>query len=116
MAKKGKKTTKKAKTAPKEEAQDENVPKGYKVKKELPPVGDLLAYGAAENAGKKTTFWEDMRFPVFLMVTFFVSMFVFDFFINNYTTHKPFKLPRAAKDMAKKYRINLPKKEKEAEL
>ena len=84
------------------------IPKGYKEKPDLPPVSDLLAFGAPETANVSKTWKDKIVFPLILFVLFFLSMGVFDYFIKNYTTHKPIKLPNVSERM----RVNLPKKPK----
>ena len=84
------------------------IPKGYKEKADIPHVSDLLAFGAPETANVRKTWKDKLMFPLALFITFVLSFFVFDYMINNFTTHKPIKLPNVSERM----RVNLPKKPK----
>ena len=77
-------------------------PKGYKRKKQVPSVDFLLKNGDPESEGKPKSWAEVYGFPVFVMVTFILSFFVFYYFIENHTTHRPIKLPRMPRQMKAK--------------
>eukprot|EP00980_Cylindrotheca_fusiformis_P000290 scaffold66_cov115-Cylindrotheca_fusiformis.AAC.22 len=78
---------------------DDTVPKGYRKKKEIPGVDYLLKHGDPESEGKPKTFAETYSFPIFVVVMFILSFFVFYYFIENHTTHRPIVLPRMPKRM-----------------
>lgn len=51
--------------------------KVYKEKRKLPPIGDLLAYGAPESEGKEKTWLDVIAGPAALAVVFFISFLIF---------------------------------------
>ena len=51
--------------------------KRYRKKKQLPPVADLLAYGAEETRGQAKTWTELIGYPLILSLLFFVSLVIF---------------------------------------
>mmetsp|Transcript_12995 Transcript_12995/g.30768 ORF Transcript_12995/g.30768 Transcript_12995/m.30768 type:complete len:108 (-) Transcript_12995:558-881(-) len=81
---------------------DDSVPKGYKRKKQVPPVSFLLKNGDPESADKPQSWMDVYGPPVMIMITFILSFFVFHYFIENHTTHKPITLPRMPRQMTEK--------------
>uniref|UniRef100_A0A7S1UZZ2 Uncharacterized protein n=1 Tax=Grammatophora oceanica TaxID=210454 RepID=A0A7S1UZZ2_9STRA len=51
--------------------------KRYRAKKELPGVGEMLAYGAPEDQGREKTWCEIIGYPLALAVTFAISLLIF---------------------------------------
>ncbi|CAJ1942684.1 unnamed protein product [Cylindrotheca closterium] len=99
-----------------EEKEEKPVPKGYKRKKTVPPVSFLLKHGDPETADKKMSWRELYGPPVMIMITFVLSFFVFYYFIENHTTHRPITLPRMPRQAAKvtrKHTEGLPKRDSE---
>jgi flagellar biosynthesis protein FlhB len=98
------------------EQKDKPVPKGYKRKKQVPPVSFLLKHGDPETVDKKQTWTEMYGPPVMIMITFVLSFFVFYYFIENHTTHRPITLPRMPRQAVKatrKHTDGLPKRDSE---
>lgn len=97
--------------------EEKPVPKGYKRKKEIPPVSFLLKHGDPEKVDKPQTWSEMYGPPVMIMITFILSFFVFYYFIENHTTHRPITLPRMPKQMTakatRKFTKGLPKRDTE---
>ena len=95
---------------------DKAVPKGYKRKKDLPSVDFLLKNGAPDTADKPKSWADVYGPPVFTLVAFILSFFVFYYFIENHTTHRPIKLPRMPKQAAKVERVQAAPKKASSEL
>lgn len=94
-----------------------DAPKGYKRKKKVPPVSFLLKHGDPESEGKPKSWADEYVFPLFVLVAFILSFFVFQYVIENHTTHRPIKLPRVPRQMTakaeRKAMGEMPKKDSE---
>ncbi|KAL3935479.1 MAG: hypothetical protein SGBAC_009007 [Bacillariaceae sp.] len=86
--------------------EDKPVPKGFKRKKKVPPVSFLLKNGDPESEGKPKTWTDVYGPPVAIMIVFILSFFVFGYFIQNHTTHKPITLAQRQRAMEAKAKRN----------
>lgn len=71
-------------------------------RKDLPSIQHMLVHGAPESQGKPTTFWSIIAFPLALLLTFVVSLYIFEIAPHQLSVGKRHVLPPAITD-------NLPK-------
>jgi len=67
--------------------------KRYKERKQLPPVGFLLAHGDPESWDKPKNIFEIVVPPILLAITFGISLMVFHHMPKSSTPRKPHNLP-----------------------
>lgn len=67
--------------------------KGRRPRKELPSIQHMLIHGAPESQGKPVTFWGVAGFPLALLITFVVSLYIFQMAPHHLSTGKRHVLP-----------------------
>lgn len=64
-------------------------------KKQLPGVGDLLAYGSEESWGKEKTWWDILSVPLILLVLFILSFHLLLYAFPEITQQRGRSFPRS---------------------
>ena len=63
--------------------------KRFKKKKRMPPIADLLAYGAEETRGQPKTYMEIIGGPLILALLFFITLVIFHHAVPYTSGRKP---------------------------